>query len=75
MKTRFYGDGGTWHQTTDINVEIHEGKVVGVWFRCQSLPFTESDYGKARAEELKQMYKDHPPPKIHGLKLEDIKGE
>ncbi len=71
MKTRFYGNGGTIHSTTDINVEIHDGKVVGVWFRCQALPFTQSDYGESRAEELKDMYKHNPMPEIHGLNLVD----
>lgn len=34
-----YGKSATIHQTGTIDIQVHEGKVVGVWFRCLSLPF------------------------------------
>lgn len=37
--SRFYGDGGTIHDTGWLDVEVHNGQVVGVWFRCQQLPY------------------------------------
>jgi hypothetical protein len=39
---RFYGDGGTIHQsgTLDVCQDAHE--VTQVWFRCQNLPFRVS---------------------------------
>jgi hypothetical protein len=35
-----------------LDVEVHEGKVVGVWFHCQFLPFQQWEVGAARAAEL-----------------------
>ncbi|MBM0257370.1 hypothetical protein [Micromonospora sp. 4G55] len=37
---RFYGDGGTIHGSTWLDVEVDDaGTVVAVWFRCQTLPW------------------------------------
>jgi hypothetical protein len=37
---RYYGDGGTIHGTTHLDVCTDEdGNVLQVWFRCQLLPF------------------------------------
>ena len=41
--TRYYGDGTTIHSTGHLDVEVFEGKVVAVWFRCQMLPFEQAD--------------------------------
>ena len=37
----YYGDGGTIHGSTELNVEIDgkTGEVTAVWFRCLNLPF------------------------------------
>jgi hypothetical protein len=40
---RFYGDGTTIHGTTAIDVEVEDGVVVAVWYRCQMLPFVQHD--------------------------------
>lgn len=56
---RIYGGKGTIHGTTHVNVETDaNGKVVGVWFRCQPLPFDQTAVGYTRAEEMKSMYMD-----------------
>jgi hypothetical protein len=41
---RYYGDGGTLHGTTHLDVELDAvtGEVRAVWFRCQQLPFKTS---------------------------------
>jgi hypothetical protein len=70
---RFYGDGGTIHDTGDIDVELHNGKVVAVWYRCQALQFTQSEAGPHRAADMQKMYKDYPMPEICGLTLKDKK--
>lgn len=73
--TRYYGgpapDRTTIHATGEVNVEIHNGEVVAVWFRCSALPFTVSDHGVDRAEEMKRMYAEGQLPKVVGLELLD----
>lgn len=69
--TRYYGDGGTIHHTTNINVELYKGKVVGVWFRCQYLPFTHTEVDIVRSLELNHMYEVQPAPEIHGVEVKD----
>jgi hypothetical protein len=49
---RYYGDGGTIHATGTIDVEIFEGEVVSVWFRCQVLPFTQREVDARRADAM-----------------------
>ena len=38
---RYYGDGGTIHGTSRLDIEIDPatGEVTAVWFRCLNLPF------------------------------------
>lgn len=51
--SRYYGDGGTWHTTTHLDVEVDEsGRVVAVWYRCQMLPFKQRTVGDERAIEM-----------------------
>lgn len=51
--SRYYGDGGTWHTTTRLDVEVDEhGRVVAVWYRCQMLPFRQSTVSHERAAEM-----------------------
>jgi len=40
---RYYGGWGTIHGTDKLDVEVEDGEVVAVWFRCQMLPFTQHD--------------------------------
>jgi len=49
---RYYGDGGTIHSTNHLDVETHHGKVVAVWFRCQMLPFVQTEVDDARATDM-----------------------
>lgn len=69
--TRYYGDGGTIHRSGQLDVEVYLGQVVGIWFRCQALPYKVSlvDYG--RACDLKRMYQESPAPGLHGVEVED----
>lgn len=71
MTTRFYGDGGTIHGTTHVDVETRDGHVIAVWFRCTALPFIETAVDSDRALEMKRMYTDHRMPEVHGLQLRD----
>jgi len=50
--SRFYGDGGTIHGSGELDVEVHEGKVIAVWFRCQQLPFKQSPADAARVASV-----------------------
>ena len=52
----YYGSGGTIHQTGHIDVEVHNGVVVAVWFRCCPLPFRQADVLEHRAQDMKRMY-------------------
>lgn len=52
---RFYGDGGTIHHSSEVDVETHDGKVVAVWFRCQPLPFRQARVRAERAAEMLDM--------------------
>lgn len=73
MKTRFYGDGGTIHNTTYLDIETKDGKVVAVWFRCQTLPFKQTEVDNNRTKSMLNAYKEYSPPEIHGLNLVDTK--
>jgi len=57
--SRLYGHDGTIHRTEYVNVETYNGKVVAVWFRCQALPFDQSETGINRANEMIKMYEDY----------------
>lgn len=51
---RYYGDGGTIHDTTYLDVETDsDGRVVSVWFRCQLLPFHQVEVDEQRAEAMR----------------------
>lgn len=40
---RYYGDGGTIHGNTKLDVVLNSrGQVTRVWYRCQMLPFEVS---------------------------------
>lgn len=50
---RYYGTGGTIHQSGMLDVEVTpEGRVVSVWFRCQMLPYSVSVVTPKRAREM-----------------------
>jgi hypothetical protein len=54
----FYGGRGTIHDSGEVNVERDPttGFVVAVWFRCMTLPFTDTIADKARSEEMRRAY-------------------
>lgn len=64
---RFYGDDGTIHRTTFLDVETHNGVVVAVWFRCQAIAFKQCDVDADRAAEMLAM----PSPLITGVQVSD----
>lgn len=64
---RFYGGTGTIHETQTLDVEVHEGRVIAVWFRCQALPFHAVDIDALRAAEIA----DIPVPRLTGVELLD----
>jgi hypothetical protein len=35
-----------------LDVEVHDGRVIAVWFGCQLLPFEQLDIGEERAVEF-----------------------
>ena len=56
MATRVYGHDKTIHRTTAVNVEVHDGRVVAVWFRCQPLPFDQHEASPRRQAEMDALY-------------------
>lgn len=63
-----YGDEGTIHQTGEVNVEVdRHGRVVGVWFRCALLPFTESVVSWERARDMRHAYQRAAFPRIAAI--------
>lgn len=66
---RFYGDGGTIHHTGHLDVETRNGEVVSVWFRCQMLPFKQTEVDEHRAGEMK--FKSGPLPNLTGVEVVD----
>lgn len=65
---RFYGTGGTLHPTEHLDVELCDGVIVGVWFRCQQLPF------RATAVERDQVpvhFRADQLPKLTGVVVRD----
>jgi hypothetical protein len=72
LKLRTYGHNGTIHGTNYVDVETNaKGQVVGVWFRCQTLPFVQTGVDSRRAKELLSVYRENKMPKIHAVVLED----
>lgn len=64
----YYGDGGTIHHTGHLDVEVTPaGEVVAVWFRCRALPFEVAPADERRADEMRRMYRDDPPPPLTGI--------
>lgn len=51
-RIRHYGYDGTIHRTGEVNVELHDGKVVAVWFRCSMLPYTQHVVDDGRAQDM-----------------------
>ena len=70
-QSREYGWSDTIHRNGEVNVETDDnGVVVAVWFRCQPLPFTQSNHGEQRAADMRRMY-ERPMPQILAISLED----
>ncbi len=67
--TFVYGHDKTIHQTTELDVETYNGKVVAVWFRCMMLPFNQEDVDKSRAKEMIEAYKE-PAPRLLAVEVE-----
>lgn len=65
--SRFYGDDGTIHRTTVIDVETRNGEVVAVWFRCQQIAFNQCEVDEDRAAEMRHTL----PPRITGVQVSD----
>ena len=71
--SRYYGDGGTIHTSTDLDVEVDpKGQVVAVWFRCQPLPFNQSEVDFERSDEMRRMY-ERPSVALTGVEVLDPK--
>ena len=68
---RYYGNGGTIHASTDLDVETHHGTVVAVWFRCQPLPFRQHEVDAQRATDMERMSHDTAMPKLTGVEVLD----
>jgi hypothetical protein len=67
-----YGDDKTIHRTQQVNVELDKnGKVVSVWFRCMTLPFTQTIVDNSRAEEMINAYKISPPKSLNAVIVGD----
>jgi hypothetical protein len=68
--TRYYGDGGTIHHSTYVDVEVHNGRVVSIWFRCQTLPFKQHPVDDQRAGEMDRLYEGFHS-ELHGVEIKD----
>jgi len=68
---RYYGGTGTIHGNAALDVEVRDGTVVAVWFRCQSLPFVQSNATASRGEEMQRMYSEYQGPAIIGIEVLD----
>lgn len=63
---RYYGDIGTIHNTTELDVCLNkQGDVVQVWFRCQALPFNVS------ASRDREPIPDNELPLLTGVEVRD----
>lgn len=70
-ETRYYGNGGTIHRSGHVDVEVSkEGKVVAVWFRCQALPFKQSEASIERVAEMMRMCAS-PIGELCGVEIKD----
>ena len=68
---RYYGNGGTLHGDTVLDVEVHNGQVVAVWFRCQQLPFAQHDVLDDEAAEALMASKSRLPM-LTGVEVVDV---
>jgi hypothetical protein len=69
--SRYYGEGGTIHGTTHLDVEVDAtGRVVAVWYRCQMLPFRQRSVDAARAIEIDDA--GSPPLELTGVEVLDL---
>ena len=69
--SRYYGDGGTIHHSTRLDVEVDTfGEVVAVWFRCQPLPFRQTLAMPNRADEMRNMMRSYHS-QITGVEIRD----
>ncbi len=69
---RIYGGDKTIHRTGEVNVELDiDGKVVAVWFRCQTLPFTQNVVDWQRAESMRRSYAEYPVPSLDAVVLRE----
>jgi hypothetical protein len=66
-ESRYYGNGGTIHGSTQLDVETYRGTVVAVWFRCQLLPFRQREADQARAIEMERASWGDPPMNGEGV--------
>lgn len=56
-RERLYGDENTLHGNEELSVEVNaHGRVVAVWFRCQALPFHQSNVSWDRCNEMRRAY-------------------
>lgn len=69
--SRYYGDGGTFQQSGVLDVEVFEGRVVAVWFRCQRLPYHAAEVDPGRAAEMDNLHSIQDWPKITGVEVRD----
>lgn len=52
--SRYYGDGGTIHHTTQLDIDTDtNGNVIAVWFRCQLLAFNQVWCDQRRTDDLR----------------------
>lgn len=69
---RYYGNGGTIHGTTQLDVETDaDGNVVAVWFRCQQLPYRQTRVDDRRVREAGGW---EGLPRLTGVELIDPEG-
>ena len=71
-----YGHNKTIHSTKSINVELDKnGKVVAVWFRCITLPFTQHTVDDERAAMMQEMYEINRPYPLVAVEVDDSQRE
>jgi len=73
---RYYGGDGTLHDNVELDVELFNGQVVAVWFRCQVLPFVQEEVSQARADEVQGLYLNRTAlGKITGVEIMDPRSD
>lgn len=66
-----YGRDNTYQHTEYFDVETRDGKVVAVWFRCQMVPFQQTEVDRQRASDMKSVYDGSPEvPRVVSIELE-----